>query len=143
MNKKETGKKKETGVYTYIRMPQNKHEKSLSLNDYREFVESYANNNGMVVKREYVDNGGSGFSTENRPAFKQMLEDVSDKKDDVSFVLVYKLAHFSRNLDDIYSAAKLMKENNVFLVIAKDDIDTSLHDDRPVIAVLEALAGKA
>lgn len=142
MNKEQMVSKKGLGVYTYIRVPKNKYEKSLGLEEYRGFLQEYLNENEMILKGEYVDRGVSGYTIEGRQAFRQMLEDIANKKDEVSFILVYKLSHFSRNLNDIYSVTKLMKKNNVFVLIAKENLDTSLYEGRPMMAVLEAVTGK-
>ena len=39
-----------------------------------------------------------------------MLEDISSKKDNVSFVLVFKLSRFGRNVTDILKFLQLLED---------------------------------
>ena len=45
----------------------------------------------MFIVCEYSDEGKSGKSVEGRPQFKQMLADIESGKDNVDYVLVFKL----------------------------------------------------
>ena len=55
----------------------------------------------MSIIGEYSDEGKSGKSVEGRPQFKQMLADIESGKDDVDYVLVFKLSRFGRNATDV------------------------------------------
>ena len=39
-----------------------------------------------------------------------MLNDIEDGKDDISFVLVFKLSRFGRNASDVLSALQFMQK---------------------------------
>lgn len=56
--------------------------------------QDYAQRNDIVIVDNYIDRAMSG-TTDNRPAFKQMLKDSAKKQWD--YVIVYKLDRFSRN----------------------------------------------
>ena len=45
-----------------------------------------------------------------------MLDDIVARKDDVSFVLVYKLSRFGRNVADILGTLKTMRFYGVHLI---------------------------
>ena len=51
----------------------------------------------MSIVGEYSDEGKSGKSVEGRPQFKHMLADIESGKDNVDYVLVFKLSRFGRN----------------------------------------------
>ena len=51
----------------------------------------------MSIVGEYSDEDKSGKSVEGRPQFKQMLADIKSGKDNVDYVLVFKLSRFGRN----------------------------------------------
>ena len=58
---------------------------------------AYAKRNELIILNEYIDRALSG-TTDNRPQFKQMIED--SKKGGFDFVLVYQLDRFARNRYD-------------------------------------------
>ena len=51
----------------------------------------------MEIVGEYSDEGHSGKNIKGRPEFMKMLNDIEDGKDEISFVLVFKLSRFGRN----------------------------------------------
>ena len=63
----------------------------------------------MVIAGEYSDEGKSGKSVEGRPEFQQMLHDIESGKDNVDFVLVFKLSQFGRNAADVLSSLQRMQ----------------------------------
>mgnify|MGYP001852471762 FL=1 len=68
----------------------------------------FARLNKYVVIGEYIDRALTG-KTDNRPAFKRMIED--SKKKQFQFVLVYQLDRFARNrYDSATNKAKLKKK---------------------------------
>lgn len=79
----------------------------------------YAERNGYEIKKEYIDEAVTGTS-DNRPAFLQMIED-SNKKD-FNAVIVYQLDRFAR---DRYVSARYkhkLKQNNVRVFSARENI---------------------
>ena len=64
-------------------------------------VEGYADYQEMSIVGEYSDEGKSDKSVEGRPQFKQMLSDIESGKDNVDYVLVFKLSRFGRNAADV------------------------------------------
>ena len=50
----------------------------------------------MVVVREFSDEGKSGKNVDGRPQFKEMLELIEARTDDIDYVLVFKLSRFGR-----------------------------------------------
>ena len=73
-------------------------------------------------------------------AFMQMLEDIKSEKDQVSYVLVFKLSRFGRNAADVLSSLQLMQDYGVNLVCVEDGIDSSKDAGKLMISVLSAVA---
>lgn len=71
-----------------------------SLEVQREYLESFAKQEGFEIFKVYQDDGISGYTLV-RPALKELLNDAKEKKFDM--VLVYKIDRFSRNLKDLLS----------------------------------------
>lgn len=65
-----------------------------------------------------------------------MLNDIQENKDDVSFVLVFKLSRFGRNAADVLNSLQLMQDFGVNLICIKDGIDSSKESGKLMISVL-------
>ena len=97
---------------------------------------AYAKRNGLVILNEYIDRALSG-TTDNRPQFKQMIED--SKKGDFDFVLVYQLDRFARNRYDSATYKAKLKKNGVRVLSAKENIS----DDASGVLMESVLEGMA
>ena len=81
-------------VYTYTRVSTSMQVEGYSL-DYQEGkIKQYAALHDLEIVKGYVDAGRSGKSVEGRLEFNQMLEDIKSGKDNISYVLVYKLSRW-------------------------------------------------
>ena len=94
----------------------------------------------MSIVGEYSDEGKSGKSVEGRPQFKQMLSDIENGKDNVDYVLVFKLSRFGRNAADVLSSLQKMQDYGVNLICVEDGIDSSKDAGKLMISVLSAVA---
>lgn len=69
-------------VAIYLRVStEDQAKEGYSLEIQREYLESFANREGLEIYKVYQDDGISGYTTE-RPALKQLLEDGKQKKFD-------------------------------------------------------------
>ena len=100
----------------------------------------FAEFNNYEIVGEYEDAGKSGKSVEGRPAFTQMIQDITNGKDNVSFVLVFKLSRFGRNAADVLSTLQIMQDFDVNLICVEDGIDSSKDSGKLMISVLSAVA---
>lgn len=75
-----------------------------SLEAQKERLIKFAEFQDMEVVREYCDAGKSGKSITGRPEFQRMLQDVSEERDGVAFILVFKLSRFGRNAADVLNS---------------------------------------
>ena len=114
------GKKK---VYMYTRVSTAMQVDGYSLEAQKTRMKMYAEFNDFEIVGEYEDAGKSGKSIEGRPAFNQMMEDIKQGKDNVSYVLVFKLSRFGRHAADVLSSLQIMQDFNVNLICVEDGID--------------------
>lgn len=90
----------------------------------------------MIIAWEYSDEGKSGKGVEGRPQFQQMLQDIETGKDNVDFVLVFKLSRFERNAADVLCSLQRMQDFGVNLICVEDGIDSSKDAGKLMISVL-------
>ena len=68
------------------------------------------------------------------------MEDIKTGKDEVSFVLVFKLSRFGRNAADVLASLQVMQDFGVNLICVEDGIDSSKDAGKLMISVLSAVA---
>lgn len=78
----------------------------------------------MIVCGKYSDEGKSGMSIDGRLEFQRMLEDISNQKDNIDYVLVYKLSRFGRSAVDVLTSLEFIQDYGVELWSIKENIDT-------------------
>ena len=127
-------------VYIYTRVSTSMQIDGYSLDAQRTRMKAFAEFNGYEVVGEYEDAGKSGKSIEGRDEFNRMMEDIKTGKDEVSFVLVFKLSRFGRNAADVLSTLQTMQDFGVNLICVEDGIDSSKDSGKLVISVLSAVA---
>ncbi len=133
-------KKDNIKVYIYTRVSTTMQIEGYSLDAQKARMKAYAAFNDYEIVGEYEDAGKSGKSTEGRLAFNRMLEDICADKDDVSYVLVFKLSRFGRNAADVLSTLQIMQDHGVNLICVEDGIDSSKDAGKLIISVLSAVA---
>ena len=133
-------KKEKVKVYTYKRVSTTMQIDGYSLDAQRARMKAYADFNDYEIVGEYEDAGKSGKSIEGRLQFRQMMEDVKSGKDNISYVLVFKLSRFGRNAADVLSTLQVMQDFGVNLICVEDGIDSSKDAGKLMISVLSAVA---
>lgn len=88
---------KKTKCYIYTRVSTAIQVDGYSLDAQKDKIRKYAEFQDMEIVGEYSDEGHSGKNIKGRPEFMKMLNDIEDGKDEISFVLVFKLSRFGRN----------------------------------------------
>lgn len=84
--------KKQLKCYIYTRVSTSMQVDGYSLDAQKDKLHKYADYQDMIIAGEYSDEGKSGKSVESRPQFQQMLQDIETGKDNIDFVLVFKLS---------------------------------------------------
>ena len=89
--------KEKIKVYLYTRVSTTMQIDGYSLDAQKTKMKAFCDYNEYEIAGEYEDAGKSGKSIEGRIAFNQMMDDIKSGKDEVSYVLVFKLSRFGRN----------------------------------------------
>ena len=129
-----------TKVYIYTRVSTAMQIDGYSLDAQKSRMKAFCEYNDYEIAGEYEDAGKSGKSIEGRAAFNRMLEDIKSSKDEVSFVLVFKLSRFGRNAADVLATLQTMQDFGVNLICVEDGIDSSKEAGKLMISVLSAVA---
>lgn len=133
-------KKKAKKCYIYTRVSTAIQVEGFSLDAQREKLLKYAKDNGMTVAGEYSDEGKSGKNVAGRPEFNRMIYDIENRKDNVDYVLVFKLSRFGRNAADVLYYLQRMQDYGTELNCVEDGIDSSKEAGKLIISVLSAVA---
>ncbi len=131
---------KKKKCYIYTRVSTSMQVDGYSLVAQKNAILKYVDYQDLKVVGEYSDEGKSGKNLEGRPDFVRMLSDIESKKDDIDFVLVYKLSRFGRNAADVLSSLQRMQDYNVNLVCTDENIDSSKDSGKLIISVLSAVS---
>jgi site-specific DNA recombinase len=126
--------------YIYTRVSTEMQTEGYSLSAQEEKLKKYAEFQEMLIVGEYSDKGKSGKNVEDRPDFVRMLTDIENGKDDVDFVLVFKLSRFGRNAADILNSLQKMQDFGVNLICTEESIDSSKGVGKLIISILSAVA---
>ena len=129
-----------TKVYFYRRVSTAMQVEGYSLEAQLDKLNKYCDLHDYECVRDYVDAGASGKNTEDRSEFNKMIEDIENERDDISFVLCFKLSRFGRNVTDILTNLQIMKRHNVHLICTEDSLNSSKAQGKLLITVLGCVA---
>ena len=132
--------KEKIKVYLYTRVSTTMQIDGYSLDAQKTKMKAFCDYNEYEIVGEYEDAGKSGKSIEGRIAFNQMMDDIKSGKDEVSYVLVFKLSRFGRNAADVLATLQVMQDFGVNLICVEDGIDSSKDAGKLMISVLSAVA---
>ena len=127
-------------AYIYTRVSTAIQVDGYSLEAQEKALEKFADAKDIQIVGRYKDEGKSGKDIENRPDFKRMLSDIENHKDNVDFVLVFKLSRFGRNTRDVLNSYDVLKNNGCNLLCSEEPIDTSSAVGEVILAILAAIA---
>ena len=116
---------KKKNCYIYTRVSTSMQVDGYSLDAQKDKLRRYAEFQEFSVEGEYSDEGKSGKSKEGRAEIQEMMNDIATDKDNIDYVLVFKLSRFGRNAADVLSSLQLMQDYNVNLICVEDGIDSS------------------
>ncbi|MEY8370162.1 recombinase family protein [Aerococcaceae bacterium 50-4] len=126
-----------TAIYVRVSTQEQANE-GYSVGEQEERLKAYCLAKGWTVYKVYTDGGFSGANTE-RPALKQMLVDIKNKK--INAVVVYKLDRLSRSQKDtLLLIEDEFLKNNVEFVSMSENFDTSTPFGRAMIGILSVFA---
>lgn len=117
-------------VVSYVRLSEKdrnlKELYSDSINHQRILIKNYAKDIGIVIDKEYIDDGCSGGNFE-RPAFNQLLEDIEGGN--ISTVITKDFSRLGRNfVDTAYYITEYFTLNDVRYIAINDSFDSKKDD---------------
>ena len=131
---------KKQKCYIYTRVSTDIQVDNYSLDAQKERLKAYALYKEMEIVGEYCDEGKSGKSIEGRTEFKKMMDDITNEKDNIDYVLVFKLSRFGRNTADVLNSLEIIQEYNVNLYCIEEGIDSGNGTGKLILTILAAVA---
>ena len=101
------------------------------------YIASQMHENWRLISKHYDDGGYSGGNM-NRPALKELFEDI--KAGLVDVVVVYKIDRLSRSLFDFSKIVALFEEHNVSFVSVTQAFNTSTSAGKLMLNILLSFA---
>lgn len=124
-------------TYGYLRVSsQDQKENGHSIKMQEDRIRHYCKYQGFPEPEIFSDAGISGRSTKNRIAFLDMM-DAAKKGDNI---IVYSVARFGRNLEDILVAVNRLKKKGADFHSLNEGIDTSKAHSVVLLALAGAIA---
>jgi site-specific DNA recombinase len=102
-----------------------------------DYIRSQKHEGWQIIDQPYDDGGYSGGTTQ-RPALKQLLDDISHG--DIDVVVVYKVDRLSRSLHDFAQMMKLFDKQNVSFVYVTQQFNTTTSMGRLTLNMLLSFA---
>jgi site-specific DNA recombinase len=128
-------------IYTRVSTDSGLEQEFNSLDAQREAAEAYiksqAHEGWRLIRQGYDDGGYSGGTLE-RPALKQLLQDVRDKTVDI--IVVYKVDRLTRSLADFAKLVELFDQNSASFVSVTQSFNTTTSMGRLTLNVLLSFA---
>jgi site-specific DNA recombinase len=110
-----------TGII-YCRVSSKEQIEGTSLDSQERACREYTERNGIKILETYVERGESA-KTANRTEFNKALAFCTDKKNKVTFFIVYKLDRFARNQDDHVTVRAILRRAGTDLRSVTEPID--------------------
>ena len=120
-------------VALYARVSSNRQDVDLSVSAQLRALREYAEKNGYLVAREYVDEAESGRIAD-RPQFSKMLDEASKPEAPFREILVWKFSRFTRKREHAVAFKSMLRRRGVRVVSI-----TEQADDTPTGKLLEAI----
>ncbi|EAG1758585.1 recombinase family protein [Listeria monocytogenes] len=134
---KEVNKMKRAGIYIRVSTQEQANE-GYSIGAQTDRLTKYVEAKEYKLYKKYVDAGYSGSKID-RPAMKELIEDVCNNTLDV--IIVYKLDRLSRSQKDtMYLIEDIFRPNNVELISMQESFDTSTAFGNATVGMLSVFA---
>ncbi len=117
----------------YARVSSDRQDVDLSVSAQLRALRDYAQKNGYLVAREYVDEAESGLIAD-RPQFQKMLNEASKPEAPFQEILVWKFSRFTRKREHAVAFKAMLRRRGVRVVSI-----TEQADDTPTGKLLEAI----
>ena len=101
-----------TPVALYARVSSDRQDVDLSIAAQLRALRDYANKNGYIVVREYVDEAESGRIAD-RPEFRKMIDAASKTSAPFQEILVWKFSRFTRKREHAVAFKSMLRRKGV------------------------------
>ena len=122
-----------TPVALYARVSSDRQDVDLSVSAQMRALRDYADKNGYLVAREYVDEAESGKIAD-RPEFRKMIDEASRSDAPFREILVWKFSRFTRKREHAVAFKSMLRRKGVRVVSI-----TEQADDTPTGKLLEGI----
>ena len=122
-----------TPAALYARVSSDRQDVDLSVAAQLRALRDYADKNGYLVAREYVDEAESGRIAD-RPEFRKMIDEASRPNAPFQEILVWKFSRFTRKREHAVAFKSLLRRKGVRVVSI-----TEHADDSPTGKLMEAI----
>ena len=122
-----------TPAALYARVSSDRQDVDLSVSAQLRALRDYAQRNGYIVAREYVDEAESGRIAD-RPEFRKMIDAASRPDSPFKEILVWKFSRFTRKREHAVAFKSLLRRKGVRVVSI-----TEHADDTPTGKLMEAI----
>jgi len=109
----------------YARVSSEAQDVSLSISAQLKALREYAERNGHMIVREFVDEAETGRSITNRPAFREMISFARTQPKTVEAVLIWKFSRFARNRADSIVYKTLLRKSGVQVISITEPAENS------------------
>ena len=117
----------------YARVSSDRQDVDLSVAAQLRALRDYAERNGYLVAREYVDEAESG-RTADRPQFRRMLDEAAKPEAPFKEILVWKFSRFTRKREHAVAFKAMLRRKGIRVVSI-----TEHADDSPTGKLMEAI----
>ncbi len=122
-----------TPAALYARVSSDRQDVDLSVSAQLRALRDYAERNGYIVAREYVDEAESGRVAD-RPEFRKMLDEAGRPNAPFNEILVWKFSRFTRKREHAVAFKSMLRRRGIRVVSI-----TEHADDSPTGKLMEAI----
>ena len=122
-----------TSVALYARVSSDRQDVDLSVAAQLRALRDFAERNGYVVAREYIDEAESG-RTSDRPQFTKMLDEAAQPDAPFQEILVWKFSRFTRKREHAVAFKSMLRRRGIRVTSI-----TEHADDTPTGKLMEAI----
>lgn len=126
-------------AYVYTRVSTLMQVDGNSLEGQLKEIERYCEFTDTDIVAVYSDEGKSGKSIAGRAEFQRMMKDIQEKEE-VDYVIVWKLSRFGRNAKDTLNSLEILQRHGVELCTAVERINSGDKMGIFMLTMLSALA---
>ncbi len=126
-------KEAHTAVALYARVSSDRQDVDLSVAAQLRALRDYANKNGYLIAREYIDEAESGRIAD-RPQFRKMIDAATATDAPFREILVWKFSRFTRKREHAVAFKSMLRRKGVRVVSI-----TEHADDTPTGKLMEAI----